>query len=134
VEEQPLPTPETFPFPFTPYSIQVDFMRNLYTAIEQRKVGIFESPTGTVRPSILEALPRRFAHKARRDHGRGAWVGQGKSLSLACGALQWLEDHQRRGAAPAPSVAAGMGMTVLARTNGRGTNRTPSFIAGYPCR
>ena len=40
--------PEEFPFAFQPYGIQRDFMRNLYTALERGKVGIFESPTGTV--------------------------------------------------------------------------------------
>ena len=45
-----LPTPESFPtFPFeTPYSIQVDLMRHLYSAIERRQIAIAESPTGTV--------------------------------------------------------------------------------------
>lgn len=40
--------PEVFQFPFQPYSIQLDFMKNLYKCIENRKLGIFESPTGTV--------------------------------------------------------------------------------------
>ena len=40
--------PQSFPFPFTPYDIQEDFMRNLYATIEDGKIGIFESPTGTV--------------------------------------------------------------------------------------
>lgn len=44
--------PEVFRFPFEPYPIQLDFMKNLYQCIEQGKLGIFESPTGTV--SILE--------------------------------------------------------------------------------
>ncbi|XP_049580009.1 ATP-dependent DNA helicase DDX11 [Syngnathus scovelli] len=52
-----------FPFPYQPYTIQEDFMRSLYSALDQGKVGIFESPTGT-----------------------------GKSLSLICGALSWLTD------------------------------------------
>ncbi len=45
-----LPTPDSFPaFPFdTPYSIQVDLMRHLYSAIEGRRIAIAESPTGTV--------------------------------------------------------------------------------------
>ena len=44
-----LPVPDHFPaFPYDPYSIQVDIMRHLYAAIEQRKVTIVESPTGTV--------------------------------------------------------------------------------------
>ena len=37
-----------FKFPFKPYRIQEDFMKNLYLAIENEKIGIFESPTGTV--------------------------------------------------------------------------------------
>lgn len=39
-----------FPFPFTPYSIQKDFMAALYQVLEAGKIGIFESPTGTVSP------------------------------------------------------------------------------------
>lgn len=46
--KQKLDTPTEFEFPFTPYSIQHDFMTNLYTVIEEGKLGIFESPTGTV--------------------------------------------------------------------------------------
>uniref|UniRef100_A0A8C5F1X9 ATP-dependent DNA helicase DDX11 n=1 Tax=Gopherus evgoodei TaxID=1825980 RepID=A0A8C5F1X9_9SAUR len=56
-----------FPFPYTPYSIQEDFMANLYDVLEAGKVGIFESPTGT-----------------------------GKSLSLICGALSWLRDFEEK--------------------------------------
>ncbi|XP_066113773.1 ATP-dependent DNA helicase DDX11 isoform X1 [Saccopteryx bilineata] len=56
-----------FPFPFTPYSIQKDFMANLYQVLEAGKIGIFESPTGT-----------------------------GKSLSLICGALSWLRDFEQK--------------------------------------
>ncbi|KAK3909935.1 ATP-dependent DNA helicase DDX11, partial [Frankliniella fusca] len=58
--------PDTFPFPFTPYRIQKEFMTSLYAAMENGKLGIFESPTGT-----------------------------GKSLSLICGALTWLCDHEK---------------------------------------
>ncbi|XP_015998183.2 ATP-dependent DNA helicase DDX11 isoform X2 [Rousettus aegyptiacus] len=56
-----------FPFPFTPYSIQKDFMAELYQVLESGKIGIFESPTGT-----------------------------GKSLSLICGALSWLRDFEQK--------------------------------------
>lgn len=42
-------------------------MTALYSALDQGKVGIFESPTGT-----------------------------GKSLSLICGALSWLVDHEEK--------------------------------------
>uniref|UniRef100_A0A8C4QHC2 DEAD/H (Asp-Glu-Ala-Asp/His) box helicase 11 n=1 Tax=Eptatretus burgeri TaxID=7764 RepID=A0A8C4QHC2_EPTBU len=56
-----------FPFPFPPYGIQREFMQVLYRVLEEEKVGIFESPTGT-----------------------------GKSLSLICGALTWLHDFEER--------------------------------------
>ncbi|KAM4747335.1 ATP-dependent DNA helicase DDX11 [Rhinophrynus dorsalis] len=56
-----------FPFPFDPYPIQERFMTELYQALEDGKVGIFESPTGT-----------------------------GKSLSLICGALAWLRDFEEK--------------------------------------
>ncbi|XP_033490740.2 ATP-dependent DNA helicase DDX11 [Epinephelus lanceolatus] len=56
-----------FPFPYQPYHIQEQFMQALYTALDQGKVGIFESPTGT-----------------------------GKSLSLICGALSWLTDYEEK--------------------------------------
>lgn len=62
-----LKAPPSFLFPFTPYHIQHDFMTSLYTALEEGKLGIFESPTGT-----------------------------GKSLSLICGALAWLCDHEKK--------------------------------------
>lgn len=55
-----------FPYPKA-YSIQLDLMRAVFTAIEDEKVGIFESPTGT-----------------------------GKSLSLICGACTWLEANAKR--------------------------------------
>lgn len=61
------PSRKDFCHPYQPYEIQLDFMNNLYRCIEHEKVGIFESPTGT-----------------------------GKSLSLICGALTWLRDHERR--------------------------------------
>ncbi|KAG5716392.1 ATP-dependent RNA helicase CHL1, partial [Termitomyces sp. T112] len=64
-----LPTPTAFPaFPFSPpYEIQVELMRHLYTSIEQKKVTIVESPTGT-----------------------------GKTLSLLCASLTWLRDEKNR--------------------------------------
>lgn len=75
-----------FGFPFPPYSIQVrtkqhldlvffshvffaifqvDFMGDFYRCLNESRLGIFESPTGT-----------------------------GKSLSIICSTLSWLKDHQ----------------------------------------
>ncbi|CAE6460949.1 unnamed protein product [Rhizoctonia solani] len=63
-----LPTPDSFPaFPFQPYGIQLELMKSLYAALEDRKVAVLESPTGT-----------------------------GKSLSLLCGAMTWLRDNKQR--------------------------------------
>jgi chromosome transmission fidelity protein 1 len=59
--------PKDFHHPFQPYSIQQEFMQAVYDCIEDGKVGIFESPTGT-----------------------------GKSLSLICGSLTWLREHKRK--------------------------------------
>jgi chromosome transmission fidelity protein 1 len=58
--------PKDFNHPFEPYPIQLQFMTAVFDCIEQRKIGIFESPTGT-----------------------------GKSLSLICGSLTWLRNHKR---------------------------------------
>ncbi|KAI1608952.1 chromosome transmission fidelity protein 1 [Exophiala viscosa] len=67
------PSQANFCHPYQPYPIQLDFMTNLYRCIEDKKVAIFESPTGT-----------------------------GKSLSLICGALTWLRDYERRSLDGAP--------------------------------
>ena len=36
------------PFPYKPYAIQTQLMTQLYQCVDEGKVGIFESPTGTV--------------------------------------------------------------------------------------
>lgn len=52
VSEKLVP-PEEFPFPFKPYGIQQEFMRELYTTLEDGKIGVFESPTGTVLAEVM---------------------------------------------------------------------------------
>merc|ERR1719192_2901496 len=61
-----LVVPTEFPFPFPPYDIQKDFMRELFNCLQSGKLGIFESPTGT-----------------------------GKSLSLICGSLTWFLESEK---------------------------------------
>lgn len=58
-----------FNHPYTPYSIQEEFMQTVYSVLERgdSSVGILESPTGT-----------------------------GKSLSLICASLTWLREHKRK--------------------------------------
>lgn len=72
-----LSPPEEFPFPFQPYSIQKDFMRELYLTLERGHVGIFESPTGTV----------------RKRKGRLSTVAC--SVSAACSAVQRASELAR---------------------------------------
>ncbi len=45
--------PDEFPFPYEkPYDIQLNFMKSIYKTLELGKIGIFESPTGTVHLKI----------------------------------------------------------------------------------
>ncbi|EPE04373.1 dna repair helicase [Ophiostoma piceae UAMH 11346] len=62
-------TSSKFHHPYTPYDVQMQFMKTVYDICERGdgQVGILESPTGT-----------------------------GKSLSLICGALTWLREHKRK--------------------------------------
>jgi chromosome transmission fidelity protein 1 len=41
-------TKRDFHHPYTPYDIQETFMETVYQVLENGKVGILESPTGTV--------------------------------------------------------------------------------------
>lgn len=42
----------SFPYPQA-YKIQIDLMREVFRCVEDKKIGIFESPTGTVRELYL---------------------------------------------------------------------------------
>ncbi|XP_065598680.1 ATP-dependent DNA helicase DDX11 isoform X1 [Cyrtonyx montezumae] len=101
-----------FPFPYTPYRIQEQFMAALYAALEAGQVGIFESPTGT-----------------------------GKSLSLICGALSWLRDFEEKKKQEEAQLLAPEGSgqeekQPLASAgpvcpNSRGTSAEPDWIMAF---
>uniref|UniRef100_T1H8V1 DNA helicase n=1 Tax=Rhodnius prolixus TaxID=13249 RepID=T1H8V1_RHOPR len=88
-DEYKLTTPKDFSFPFPPYEIQLDFMKKLYTTIEDKNIGIFESPTGTV--SLLS-----YSLSKASVFSLYFFLIQGKSLSIICGALTWLTNHEER--------------------------------------
>lgn len=45
-----------FHHPYTPYDIQETFMTTVYQVLEDGKVGILESPTGTVSKSFAHVI------------------------------------------------------------------------------
>ncbi|CUM57016.1 unnamed protein product [Debaryomyces fabryi] len=58
--------PRKYNHPFEPYDIQIQLMDAIYDAIDNYKIGLFESPTGT-----------------------------GKTLSLICSSMTWLRQHKK---------------------------------------
>ena len=58
-EKTSVPVPD-IPFPFQPYPAQRALMQQLYRTLEQGHVGLFESPTGTVRPVELVRLSQGY--------------------------------------------------------------------------
>lgn len=56
-----------YAFPYPPYSIQIELMNKIYESLDNGKISIIESPTGT-----------------------------GKSLSIICATLKWIEDFKRK--------------------------------------
>lgn len=64
-------------------------MKKLYTTIEDKNIGIFESPTGTV--SLLS-----YSLSKASVFSLYFFLIQGKSLSIICGALTWLTNHEER--------------------------------------
>ncbi len=149
-------------FPYPPYDIQQQFMANLYEALENRQIGLFESPTGVLvmqpmrhhprcsccctvvrstqptdhlvtwprlpwrKPNAMHGM-RHIAGSARCMFGllvgpkptdqcmhgtqRQLWsfvpfTGTGKTLSVICSSLQWLEDQRVRAQQEAAAVKA----------------------------
>lgn len=99
---------ENFPsFPFPPYDIQLGFMKALYTALDKGGVGLFESPTGT-----------------------------GKTLSLICGSLTWLQDIRERERLEAEAAAAAkelQGKELQGHGGAHGENEddVPAWMADF---
>ncbi|RVE71906.1 hypothetical protein OJAV_G00056400 [Oryzias javanicus] len=93
---------DTFPFPYQPYDIQEQFMQALYRALDQSKVGIFESPTGT-----------------------------GKSLSLICGALSWLRDYEEKKRQDAAALLQEGEAALSTSTTTSSSSAEPDWITNF---
>ncbi|NWU83404.1 DDX11 helicase, partial [Onychorhynchus coronatus] len=91
-----------FPFPYTPYRIQEQFMEALYGALEAGRVGIFESPTGT-----------------------------GKSLSLICGALSWLRDSEENKRLEEARLLEGMSPAEAGHSGSTDTAGEPDWVTAF---
>lgn len=141
------PVPGRFPFPYTPYRIQEQFMEALYGALEAGRVGIFESPTGTVRrrgraaANSGRAGPRRWRRrcspcrlsvtgKIAEPHLRGSVVAPGLGGEAAAGGGAAAGARGRRAGRAEPAAgaagqrghgrAAGLGRGLRAEEGGAG--------------
>lgn len=106
----PLQTPDSFPFPFEPYSVQKDFMQCMFSTIEKgtfSPVNVWSSCTlggelylieycamrnfGKISHWIIVGHPvKLLAHHPMHSGGMGVFespTGTGKSMSMICGAL-----------------------------------------------
>lgn len=57
-----------FPFPYEPYPIQKEFMKELYSTLENNCIGIFESPTGTVKILTFKVYKSILNQKKKRGN------------------------------------------------------------------
>lgn len=91
-------------FPYDPpYAIQQDFMAAAYRRLQTGGIGLFESPTGT-----------------------------GKTLSLICSVLQWLEDKREAEAAAAAAISAGIAQPPEPTANGAADeDDEPDWMKGH---
>ncbi|CAI2193932.1 15329_t:CDS:10, partial [Funneliformis geosporum] len=82
----------SYNFPFQPYDIQFEFMKNLYQVIERGKVGIFESPTGTVhneeRYEIVE-----YSSNTRMETNEPSWIREKEKLERQKASCQTVDDY-----------------------------------------
>ena len=83
-------------FPFPPYAIQNDLMRHIYATLDAGGVGVFESPTGTV---------RRFVGACESD--RACACKATHALALTARAVAVRAGQNAEPAVRCPDVAAG---------------------------
>ncbi|GAB1205703.1 ATP-dependent DNA helicase chl1 [Aspergillus pseudonomiae] len=79
---------EEFHHPYSPYDIQLQFMRALYSCIEKGKVAVFESPTGD------DGEPEWMLEYARRESSR-AISEKRKELQIRLAKARHREEKQK---------------------------------------
>ncbi|KAL2816331.1 ATP-dependent DNA helicase-like protein [Aspergillus granulosus] len=82
------PSKENFSHPYSPYDIQLEFMRSLYTCLEEGKVAIFESPTAD------DDEPEWMLDFARREASR-AITERRQEFELRLARIKREEEQQR---------------------------------------
>ncbi|KAK1146695.1 ATP-dependent DNA helicase chl1 [Aspergillus melleus] len=106
------PENSNFNHPYSPYDIQLQFMRALYTSLEEGKVAVFESPTGTVsdedEPEWMKEFAKRessraIAEKKKRLESRLAKIRQEEEKLKV--AHESSEGPRKRQKMNAPSTA-----------------------------
>ncbi|KAL2862928.1 DNA helicase [Aspergillus lucknowensis] len=91
------PSREDFYHPYSPYDIQLQFMRSLYACLEEGKVAIFESPTDDNGEE-----PEWMVEFAKREAGR-AITEKRKELELRLARIK-REEEQQKAALEDPKV------------------------------
>jgi hypothetical protein len=93
-------------FPYPPYEIQQQLMINVYEALQNKQIGLFESPTGAIPRSTCAEQALLLLQCLLLLTPCCNPAGTGKTLSMICSTLKWLEDERQAQAAAAAAAAA----------------------------
>jgi hypothetical protein len=91
-------------FPYPPYEIQQQLMINVYEALQNKQIGLFESPTGAIPRSTFAEQVLLLLQCLLLLTPCCTPTGTGKTLSMICSTLKWLEDERQAQAAAAAAA------------------------------